>query len=384
MDSNAEVKRVLERFSIISNPSEVYLGDQNQAWGYPKWIDEQDEESQNKTLFNFMSNISLYDTSQLLHQVELSTKAHSAEAKEVTSFTLRPSDIACLVCFGDSLLAGLCAISNPSSLKNRFLAAITSLGASNMISWILSAEHRQNTCISGGRRGVVSVGRLLKYYSPNLIGLNTEKTYLFSKGSEFNFSRTGSSSDSLRDQVQMYLKKLRKPMYHHLHSEWKLVYIWIGANDVFKRKKESIGKTFEANLVAAIQALSLISKTFVCLVTLPDLSHVKVHTQSKNEIQLKCVLVNEIVHRVAEGYEWNSNTFRVVLQPIPFDSIYEEERSQFVSSLDMMHPSLLMQQLFAKCLWDNLFLKPDNKLTTKNDIVEAEWFKPQDSDIFLT
>lgn len=332
------------------------LGDQDFPWGYPAWL----ESSNSVTTLN-------YNTKSIL---------------EPNAAQVGPEDISLVACCGDSLLTGLGVTAHPSKLKNRIIAALGQFHISLLLKWLISGEHRHNTCISGGSNGVVSVGRLLKSCNPNLIGLNQRKTLLFSKGSDFNFARTGAQSNGLQDQVNRFIKKLSQRQYAQQKASWKLVYIWIGANDVFSKSFSTIKQTFEQHLVSSLQTLKMkVKNCIVCLMPLPNLAHLLVETNVTPErrvrILTKTALVNKILEKIAKEYTWNDELdFRVLWQPVPSDPMPIESQADLVSTLDSVHPSFMAQQLFAKCIWNNLFLKPEEKITTIKGVIESEWKKP--------
>ncbi|KAH6574251.1 hypothetical protein BASA50_007614 [Batrachochytrium salamandrivorans] len=414
------------------------LGNSRQAWGYPDWIeralepgsptsiqserppsvaslpsplhtavehasDEGGSECTEPPKITFRRSIASimqgFRISRVLTEVSLSTmplrpatealESNSNSALSTAGTTvnnLRACDIKLLVCLGDSLLTGLCVTAHPSNLKNKLLATLSSSSTrAPIVPWMVSGEHRNNTCISGGGEGVVSVGRLLKVFSPTIVGLTQHKTYLFSRGSGFNFARTGSTVDNLTEQVHRYVNKLRRPEYSILENKWKLIFIWIGANNVFITKSDTIAATFEADLVRALQVLkSLVSHAYVCVLTLPDLSraHIAVSTEKRRAlITSKTMLVNLCIRRAVSNYVWNdTDSFKVVLQPLPVDVIEEDQYSSFISELDRVHPNFLAQQLFAKCIWNNLWLPPDQKLFHLADVIESPWAKPLPDD----
>ncbi|KAL5037226.1 hypothetical protein BDV3_006751 [Batrachochytrium dendrobatidis] len=420
------------------------LGDSKQAWGYPSWIESALKPSTSptialdrspssaslsrlsqasathdsddnytpaarsnsvdhsklilrKSVTNMMQGIRF---SRVLTEVNLSTtstqpkdqslthdyRANGASAIKTVN-NLNARDIKLLVCMGDSLLTGLCVTAHPANFKNKILAAISLKGShKQIVPWMVSGEHRNNTCISGGGEGVVSVGRLLKVFSPGIVGLTLHKTYLFSRGSGFNFARTGSKVESIDEQVLRFVNKLRRPAFCALESEWKLIFIWIGANDVFSTSSDKIADNFEPKLVGALQTLkSLISRAYVCVLTLPalDKAHKLINSKKRHAlITARCNLVNSCIRRAVSNYEWNdTDTFKVILQPIPADEIENEQHQSFISELDHIHPNYLAQQLFAKCIWNNLWLPPNQKLYKIADVVEALWAKPSPDDI---
>jgi lysophospholipase L1-like esterase len=280
---------------------------------------------------------------------------------------LHPRDIKAVICFGDSIFSGLCLTSNPNSLKNTLLSTL----GSKTIAWLVSAEHRQNTCISGGN--TVSVGRLLQYYSPDIEGLDFAKTHLFSKGRGLNFAYTGAKLSNLKDQVSRCIVKLQSNQFKHLIPQWKLIFIWIGSNDCLGTSLESIKKNFKAKLVFCLNSIkATLSKSFVAIITLPYLGYPHL-TSSQDETRQKVEYVNLVLAQVVEEYNWDEmNYFKVALLPIPTAEL--ENIKSFSNELDGIHPNTETHQFFAKCIWNNLFLK--QKMRNVEEIIRHEWIKP--------
>ncbi|RKO85764.1 SGNH hydrolase-type esterase domain-containing protein [Blyttiomyces helicus] len=252
--------------------------------------------------------------------------------------------------------------------------------------WILSGEHRHNTCISGGAKDTISVGRLLRSYSPDLAGLNYYKTRVMSSGSGFNFARSGSTVDALTDQVTALVNKLARPEYAHLAQKWKMVVIWIGGNDLFVRDSATITETFPAALVRALRRLkALVPNCFVSLLTLPDLSNARPGALPAEieSTRRRGRLVNTLIRSTVADYHWDCDTFRVVVQPIPEEDIGAAEYKGFKSMVDGLHPNVLAHQLFAKAVWTNLFRAEGEKLTTYEDVIMSEWVRPGPDTYFL-
>ncbi|KAJ1334817.1 hypothetical protein BSLG_007972 [Batrachochytrium salamandrivorans] len=362
------------------------LGNSRQAWGYPDWIeralepgsptsiqserppsvaslpsplhtavehasDEGGSECTEPPKITFRRSIASimqgFRISRVLTEVSLSTmplrpatealESNSNSALSTAGTTvnnLRACDIKLLVCLGDSLLTGLCVTAHPSNLKNKLLATLSSSSTrAPIVPWMVS----------------------------------------------------GSTVDNLTEQVHRYVNKLRRPEYSILENKWKLIFIWIGANNVFITKSDTIAATFETDLVRALQVLkSLVSHAYVCVLTLPDLSraHIAVSTEKRRAlITSKTMLVNLCIRRAVSNYVWNdTDSFKVVLQPLPVDVIEEDQYSSFISELDRVHPNFLAQQLFAKCIWNNLWLPPDQKLFHLADVIESPWAKPLPDD----
>jgi lysophospholipase L1-like esterase len=322
-------------------------------WGYPQWIEQPQDP---KTI--------------------VPTGSSEELALETTSHQIVVSDIKLIACIGDSLLAGLGVTAHPGNLKNRMISRLGSSYVALLIKWILSGEHRHNTCITGGARGVVSIGRLLKHYTPNLLGLTQKKTLLFSQGSSFNFARTGATSDQLLEQSTLLIRKLNKTQ---LQDEWKMVFVWIGANDAFGKTTKTIQETFESHLLQTLTNLRLsLKKTIVYILPLPNLCHLneKIVTKAEAErLEQRSSLINNIVHQMVKSYKQDLD-FRVKTVRIPIEPIPSESQVDLISAIDQIHPSFLAQQLFAKSIWNNLFVDEHHQQVRLKDVIQASWTYP--------
>jgi lysophospholipase L1-like esterase len=323
-------------------------------WGYPQWI-EQPQDS--KTIVPAPSSEELV-LEILPHQILL-------------------SDIKLISCIGDSLLTGLGVTAHPGNLKNRMISRLGTSRFALLMKWILSGEHRHNTCITGGASGVVSIGRLLKHYTPNLLGLTQKKTLLFSQGSSFNLARTGATSDTLLEQSTRLISKLNKT---HLQNEWKMIFVWIGANDAFGKTTKTIQETYESHLLQTLLNLRLsLKKTIVYILPLPNLCHLNDQMLTKTEmerLEQRTILINNIIQNMVQVYKQDSD-FRVKTVFLPTEPIPTESQVDLISAIDQIHPSFLAQQLFAKSIWNNLFLDKQHQLRRVKDVIHAAWSHPR-------
>ncbi|KAJ3417094.1 hypothetical protein HDV05_006953 [Chytridiales sp. JEL 0842] len=315
-------------------------------------------------------------------------------ASVLTSFTpfnhsstrIHPRSIKLISSIGDSLLTGLCLSSQPKTFKNRFISALSKIP---WLPWLLSGEHRHNNCITGGASNVISIGRLIRHHSPDVVGLDRRKTGLLSHGSEFNFARSSATISTLGDQAKKLVNKLSEYEAKMPNREgWHMVFIWIGANDVLSTPEEAnLIPTFKTNLLKTVQYLrSSIDKCFVCILTLPDISVLARHGNGKTRKHLRKMVeaVNETILSIQTDYDWSSgpNQFKLAVIPIPMDDLNESKLAGLISDIDGAHPSFQSHQFFAKCIWNNLFLLPKLHLRSFKDVALSEWRLPGTDDYF--
>jgi lysophospholipase L1-like esterase len=322
---------------------------QDYPWGYPSWMDDH----QHKTIISPT-------------ELELEQRLPSV------------ADVHLISCLGDSLLTGLGVTAHPSKFKHKILSFFGSSRGAMVLKWFCSGEYRQNTCICGGSTKVVSIGRLLQYYSPTIIGLNYKSTMLFSTGARFNFATTGATTSQLCNQTLRLIKKLQKSKYKIVNDQWKMVFIWIGGNDVFTKSTKQLQESYERDILAAIQMLrDQLQKVLVYLLPLPDLSHLQ-YTLKRPElskIEYKTMILNDIVKKIVRDYQ-NDSLFVVKVVGIPMGRIPSASQKDLISSIDNIHPSFMAQQLFAKAIWNNLFLEPAEQLSSLKAVTEASWIQP--------
>lgn len=363
---------------VVTHTSSSLLGDINQPWGYPAWIQQEEQEvlvEQRRQGTSLLASNSWL--SQVLSEASLSITPQQLQ-RRTTVESVSAQDVRLIACLGDSLLTGLCVTAHPDKWKNIALAELPGLCCGSCLQWTISGEHRNNTCITGSADGVVSVGKLFKAFSPDIAGLTRSKTPLFSRGAGFNFARTGSTIYNLDNQIARCIDKLRRPGFMHLEGRWKLLFIWIGANDVFSTSRAAISRDFQHRLVCGLQKLkAVLSKTVVYVLTLPDLSQ----AVKSNLVPQKTILINQLLTNAVTDYDWNTDEFKVELLVMPSEAINVEEYQRFVSHIDGMHPNFLAQQLFAKFIWNNLWLDHDRRLRTFHETINAPWIKPDDSSV---
>jgi lysophospholipase L1-like esterase len=163
------------------------------------------------------------------------------------------------------------------------------------------------------------------------------KTLLFSKGEKFNFATTGATTSQLLKQAKRFIKSTND-------SEYKMLFIWIGCNDVFGKSISMLQQTFERDVVKVIELLKH-PKLLIYILPLPDLTHLKANVS----IIQKTRFVNEMIEKIARDTG-------IIFIPIPTERIPSSSQKDLISSIDNVHPSFVAQQLFAKAIWNSLTL----------------------------
>lgn len=73
---------------------------------------------------------------------------------------------------------------------------------------------------------------IIKKYSPGLTGFSLGEAPLYSKGKELNRAVSGARAMDLMSQAVSLIEMLKSSEYAGLWNEWKVVTLFIGANDL--------------------------------------------------------------------------------------------------------------------------------------------------------
>ncbi|TPX44326.1 hypothetical protein SeMB42_g03990 [Synchytrium endobioticum] len=330
------------------------------------------------------------DMTLLCRPLSPSISTHNDNHLNIREF-IHCRDIKLIACMGDSLLTGLCmadedaANSHIKSFKSQVLKFIGYRRVLlPLLPWLLSGESRPKTCISGAQ--IPSVGRLIQHQNPALVGLSYHNTFMMSKGGmdeSFNFAQSGATIDKLPGQISRFLKRLKR-CDKQVVNGWKLMFVWIGANDCVLKYDLS---SFEHRLVSCIQRIKQsTTKTIVSVISLPDLSCIQVYSRKssshttqkiaaiKQRIARNRQFINSVLQNVTHQYDWGDGSdFRICLQPVPVSSSDFIPSEKLISAYDHVHPNALAHQIFAKAIWLNLFRGDKEKLSSLDQVVLTPW-----------
>uniref|UniRef100_A0A0C9RCF2 PLB1_2 protein n=1 Tax=Fopius arisanus TaxID=64838 RepID=A0A0C9RCF2_9HYME len=127
---------------------------------------------------------------------------------------LRPGDIDVIGAMGDSLTAGF------GIYATKFLD--------------MFIENRGSSAFGGGQgtwRDTLTLANILKEFNKNLFGFATGDAWSHHPASQFNVAESISMSRDLPYMAQCLIKRMRNDPRVDLLNHWKLVTIFIGAND---------------------------------------------------------------------------------------------------------------------------------------------------------
>ena len=119
----------------------------------------------------------------------------------------------------------------------------------------------------------MTIGNFLKTYNPKLKGQATGTTLpLIENGAGLNFAVSGARVRDLPGQIKRLSDKLNTAEYASLKDDWKMLVLFIGANDVCACKSMT-AEQFRTELTAAMKLIhDTFPKTFVSTMTLFNIS----------------------------------------------------------------------------------------------------------------
>ncbi|KAG0245212.1 hypothetical protein BGW41_002681 [Actinomortierella wolfii] len=307
---------------------------------------------------------------------------------------------------GDSITAGFAMLSGRPPLATIF-------------------EFRGKVFSDGGDDGELTLANFLRTYQRRLEGSPLGVTLPLAHGKGLNTAVSGAIVQHLPAQVDRLRSQFsRGGAYHHYRNSWKLVTLFIGANNLCAAcnddnvNKQFYGDTevahpsvFREALLATLRDLkpAVGGKAFVNLVGVFDVT--LVYDQSRGypycEMLLDVVPIpicscasgndehrkkagqlvreyNMVMQEVADEInrtEGRDGQFGVVYQP----GLTEFKRGAagygqgFLSGLDCFHPNRCANQLMAISLWNNMF-SPVGDKDTPTDPENAYIYCPRPND----
>eukprot|EP00696_Hemimastix_kukwesjijk_P006168 gnl/Hemi2/17809_TR5873_c0_g1_i1.p1 gnl/Hemi2/17809_TR5873_c0_g1~~gnl/Hemi2/17809_TR5873_c0_g1_i1.p1 ORF type:complete len:392 (-),score=136.76 gnl/Hemi2/17809_TR5873_c0_g1_i1:19-1128(-) len=303
---------------------------------------------------------------------------------------LRPDSFKVVMALGDSLTTGF-GVYPKAGLKE-------DLTEYRGVSWSIGADENS-----------VTVATLLKYFSPTIVGGSDGNhtmelcwgalcpPYQYRPSIDvLNAAQSGAQVSNLVSQVKYLGEQLQKMPNVNVQEDWKLLTIFIGANDLcfscvpFFGTKPLSADAFEAHLRAALEAVrAALPRVFVNLVELFNVSGVWKLSQTdphcsadRHGFPLECTCgfengtlgdtlreqmdartqeYNARMYSIQEDYATaNYSDFAVVVQPL-FDDLSKLPVS-FFSPLDCFHPAAWAHGVIATHLWNNMLVPRARKV----------------------
>lgn len=296
---------------------------------------------------------------------------------------LRPGDIKVVAAMGDSLTAGFGMLAKtPVGLLTEYRGR----------SWSIGGDETLDT--------VVTLPNLFRKYNPNLMGFATGEGRINSvsnPGAHLDVAVSGAKAEIMQAQATKIIDRVKNlPPPANFESDWKLVTLFIGANDLCafnKDKSYYSAQNYYKYLKGALETLKTMPRTFVNLVEVLEATMVR-ELGPRNPIcntfhKLECPdfmegnLVNieegrqariryqKMVDTLAGEYE-NEENFTVVHQPFFKDTtppkhakgLWKGKVDLSYFAPDCFHFSAKADAAAAEGLWNNIFEAEHEKRTS--------------------
>lgn len=332
---------------------------------------------------------------------------------------LRPDDFKVVMGLGDSVLAG-------------FGAKLFTLLETQLIN-----EYRGISFAMGGDPHTTTIPSFLKHYRADLVGAS-RGTHLVElchgafcppdeiayrpQSDVFNAAQSGAMSSNLGLETTYLLQQVRHHRLVNVTTDWKLLTVFIGTNDVCqmgcKQALISPGATgspdaFEAKLWLNLERIrERLPRTLVTIMQLPDASQVQwfagrhrrcqlaapmIHMEcpcamlgeeERWEMRLMTADLNERIERVAARLneatrakepDRTKQDFGVIVMPFMRETDLRDDVPQhFMSKLDCFHPSNTAHKSMAMLYWRSLFLPASERPTKLGE--ELQVYCPTEDD----
>jgi small subunit ribosomal protein S29e/phospholipase B1 len=295
---------------------------------------------------------------------------------------LAPGNIGAVMALGDSITAGFAAKDLP-------------------------VEYRGSVYSTGlGPNTTHSLASYLIKYNPDLTGWSENVTApLTPFGEGLNFAVSEAKIADVPGQIARMKKKM-DIAYPQVKDQWKLLTLFIGANDACDcDSSDHTPDKFEGRLRDALSYVQgNFSKTFVNVMTLFNISAVwrasftsvkcrvevpalqechcltKDHESPPNQnntwrdlMDQRSVEFNARTNKVAAEFRaLNDPEFTVSVQPGVQDCQFDlwKTPERYLSDVDCFHPSLCSHQAFSLAVWNNMFAAAGRK---KTSIAPPHW-----------
>ncbi|XP_041815327.1 phospholipase B1, membrane-associated-like [Chelmon rostratus] len=299
---------------------------------------------------------------------------------------LRPGDIKVVAAVGDSLTAGNGIASSPDNI-------LDVLRQYRGLSWSIGGDENLTT--------VTTLPNILKHFNHNVTGYSVGTGKQTTAKAFLNQAVTGAKSSDVPAQVRALVTRMKKDPRINFKSDWKLITVFIGGNDICDHCYNSLLHSVENYARHVQDSLDYLHKQVPrALVNLVEPLQIIPLREMHNDASLKCPtwlvkilcpcvllpkenstalqMVEDLtrnyqrsLHDLVESgrYETRSD-FTVVLQPFLREIIVPRlpdgraDRSFF--SADCFHLSQRAQTQMARSLWNNMLEPLGNKTSTQD------------------
>ncbi|KAI9543893.1 hypothetical protein NQZ68_004941 [Dissostichus eleginoides] len=347
------------------------------------------------------------DASPLLHPLtgtEMPCEDFSASPSPPTSVhELRPGDVQVVAALGDSLTAG----NGIASSKNNVLDVLHQYRG---LSWSIGGEENLTT--------VTTLPNILKYFNQNLTGFSVGKGKQDTSESFLNQAVAGAKSTDLLSQVRALVARMKNDSRINFESDWKVITLFIGGNDVCDHCYNSLFYSEENFLRNVRYSLDYLHKEVPrALVNLIETLHITPLREMHMDKSLRCPtwLVNilcpcvilpkhnskalQMVEDINRGYQRSMqelveskrydtrSDFTVVVQPffrhLKFPRLPDGRADRSFFSADCFHLSQKAQTQMARSLWNNMLEPLGNKTTIQDFTADVDLKCPTKTSPFI-
>ncbi|XP_053192692.1 phospholipase B1, membrane-associated-like [Scomber japonicus] len=299
---------------------------------------------------------------------------------------LRPADIKVVAAVGDSLTAG----NGIASSQHNILDVLNQYRG---LSWSVGGDDNLTT--------VTTLPNILKYFNQNLTGYSVGMGKQQNPKAFLNQAVAGAKSEDIPSQVRTLVAKMKNDSRINFKSDWKLITLFIGGNDLCDHCYNSLRYSVENYMRNVRESLDYLHKEVPrALVNLVEPLHIIPLREMHVNASLKCPtwLVNilcpcvilpkprskalQLVEDLNRNYQhslseivgsgqYDSRTdFTVVVQPffreIVVPKLPDGRPDRAFFSADCFHLSQKAQTLMARSLWNNM-LEPLGNKTYRQD-----------------
>uniref|UniRef100_G1NDE1 Phospholipase B1, membrane-associated n=1 Tax=Meleagris gallopavo TaxID=9103 RepID=G1NDE1_MELGA len=229
---------------------------------------------------------------------------------------LRPADIRVIAALGDSITAGNGAASNPHDV----LDVLTQYRG---ISWSVGGNENIST--------VTTLANILREFNPSLIGYSTGTGTQTTENAALNQAVAGAQAEDVPAQVRRLVDRMMNDSRINMQSDWKLITLFIGGNDLCKFCEDPIRfspENYTYNIQVALDMLHKeVPRAFVNLVTILSITSLRELYAEKN---VSCPrLLMRMMCPCVLNYDDNSNEYK---QLVYFNKRYQERTRELVES----------------------------------------------------
>lgn len=315
------------------------------------------------------------------------------------AYHLRPNDIKAVIAIGDSISAGFGMISGRPPFST-----------------IL--EYRGKVFSVGGDKGEYTIPNYLAAWTnASNKGPPTGYTLPLSRGKQLDNAVSGSKTQELDDQISRLVHLLKAEKYKDIRDEWKLITLFIGANNVCVLCEPPMttlpglaeADVFEENVRQALTRIKdQVPKSFVNLVALFNVS--SVYEASRGDpycefvldpshmVICSCIQGDEKQRRAADRVvnEYNlrlekleqefkqqdTMQFGLSYQPGFKEFPIAKYKQSYFSGVDCFHPNKCANQLMSILLWNNMFSNKQDK-KKEYDVETLEFVCPSPANPYI-